>query len=188
MAKKSTTRNRTNKNTETPSQRAARRLARANGRGANSAYTAGARTAEPFQDTAGNRVSRETFFSNAWSHGRPVATVTRSKNGRMSINGRTVGGSTWTYTPKNDDGTPVINAKTGEARQSGRSTIANRRQRDYDTRVGMNNITARTVEKWRQLGWVREVDGSLVGDGQNVRGIAIRQKEDGNYTMGLSVG
>lgn len=65
---------------------------------------------------------------------------------------------------------------------------ANRRQRDYDNRKAMNNITQRTVERWKQLGWVREVDGNMVGDGQNVRGITIRQKADGNYSMGLTTG
>lgn len=54
---------------------------------------------------------------------------TRSTRGRMSTDGRTAGGSTWTFTKKNADGTT--------ARQSGRSQIASRRQRYYDVRTGL---------------------------------------------------
>lgn len=116
----------------------------------------------------------------AWQNRQNVATYTRSRNGAMSADGRKAGGSTWTYTNRDMEGNMV--------RQSGRSQIANRRQRDYDTRSGMNNISPRVVERWRQLGWVREVNGSLQGDGQNVRGITIHQKANGNYSMGLATG
>jgi hypothetical protein len=116
----------------------------------------------------------------AWQNRQNVATYTRSKNGAMSADGRKAGGSTWTYTDRDMEG--------NFQRQSGRSQIANRRQRDYDTRSGMNNISPRTVERWRQLGWVRDVNGSLQGDGTNVRGITIHQKADGNYSMGLATG
>ena len=153
--------------------RKARREARANGRSANAAFTSGARSVDMSQDNA--QAMRE-----AWQNRQNVATYTRSKNGAMSADGRKAGGSTWTYTDRDMEG--------NFQRQSGRSQIASRRQRDYDTRSGMNNISARTVERWRQLGWVRDVNGSLVGDGQNVRGITIHQKADGNYSMGLATG
>jgi len=64
---------------------------------------------------------------------------TSSKKGRLSTNGKTAGGSTWTFTPKNADGSPVLNKK-GEARQSGRSQVATRRQRYYDVRVGLGMV------------------------------------------------
>lgn len=144
-----------------------------NGRVGNAAFTSGARSADMSQDNA--QAMRE-----AWQNRQNVATYTRSKNGAMSVDGRKAGGSTWTYTNRDMEGNFV--------RQSGRSKISNRRQRDYDTRSGMNNISPRVVERWRQLGWVREVDGNLVGDGSNVRGITIHQKADGNYSMGLATG
>ena len=172
-SKREQTRNRTNKNTETRSQIQARRDARNNGRGQNAAFTSGARSVDMSQDNA-------QAMRRAWESQQNVQAYTRTPSGRMSADGRKAGGSTWTYTDRDIDGNLV--------RQSGRSRISNRRQRDYDTRVGMNNISARTVERWKQLGWVREVDGNMVGDGQNVRGITIRQKADGNYSMGLSAG
>lgn len=189
MAKRKGTENRTNKNRMTDSQQRARANSAIDGRGGRlSSYTGGARTAEPVVDRRGYSTSERNFMRSAWNSGRDVQTVTRTRSGAMSVNGRTAGGNTWAMTPKNDDGTAVINQRTGEARQSGRSGLANRRQRDYDNRKAMNNITQRTVDAWRRLGWVREVDGSLVGDGQNVRGITIRQKADGNYSMGLTTG
>lgn len=54
---------------------------------------------------------------------------TQSTTGRMSIDGRRAGGSTWTMTQKDDDGNKI--------RQSGRSKIATRRQRYYDVRKGL---------------------------------------------------
>ena len=102
----------------------------------------------------------------------------------MSVNGRnTKDAKTWTFTPKNDDGSAVLNQK-GEARQSGRSKLANRRQRDYDVRSGMNNISPRVIQAWLDNGMARMVDGNMVGAGGNV----IRQKANGNYTMGLATG
>ena len=50
---------------------------------------------------------------------------TSSKRGRLSTNGKTAGGSTWTFSDKD------------KGRQSGRSQIATRRQRYYDVRVGL---------------------------------------------------
>ena len=153
--------------------RKARREARANGRVGNAAFTSGARSVDMSQDNA-------DAMRKAWEERQNVATYTRSKNGAMSVDGKKAGGSTWATTNRDMEGNFIS--------QSGRKTIATRRQRDYDNRNAMNNISPRTVERWRQLGWVREVDGSLHGDGTNVRGIAIHQKSDGNYSMGLAAG
>ena len=57
MPRKKTTYNRTNPNTETPSQRKARREARADGRESNAAYTSGARTVSGFTNDRGYRIS-----------------------------------------------------------------------------------------------------------------------------------
>ena len=188
MAKRKGTENRTNKNRNTVSQQRSRANSAIDGRGGRySSYTGGARTAEPVQDKRGYSTSERDFMRQAWNEGRDVATMTRTRSGQMSANGRTRGGLTWAMTPKNDDGSAVLN-KSGEARQSGRSQLATTRQRDYDNRKAMNNITQRTVDAWKRLGWVREVNGNMVGDGQNVRGITIHQKADGNYSMGLTTG
>lgn len=119
-----------------------------------------------------------------WQNRENNATYTRSKSGAMSTNGRTAGGSTWSMTPKNDDGTPVLNTRTGEARQSGRSKLATRSQRNYDVRAGLNNITQKAMDAMIRTGQVRVVDGNMVGEGGNI----ITRKSNGNYTMGLSVG
>ena len=129
MARRRTTYNRTNKNTETPSQIKARREARENGRGQNSAFTGGARTAQTFTDERGNRISDVQGMSLAWQNRRNVATYTRSKSGAKSVNGQTAGGSTWTFTNKDDNGNVIS--------QSGRNRMATRRQRYYDIRVGL---------------------------------------------------
>ena len=121
-------RNRTNKNTETRSQINARREARENGRGANSAYTGGARTAEGFTDNKGYRVSDVEGMKNAWNNGTNVNTYTKSSTGKMSVNGRTAGGRTWTFSDKEN------------GRQSGRSSMASRRQRYYDVRKGLGLV------------------------------------------------
>lgn len=113
---------------------------------------------------------------NAWDQNQNVQTVTKSKSGRMSVDGTKAGGSTWTYTNRDMDGNLVS--------QSGRSTLSNRRQRDYDTRAGMNNISPKVIQSWLDNGMARVVDGNMVGEG----GMVIRQKADGNYSMGLSVG
>lgn len=112
----------------------------------------------------------------AWNNRQNVQTVTRSRDGRMSVNGRTAGGSTWTFTDRDMDGNLVS--------QSGRKTVSNRRQRDYDVRKGMNNISPRVVQAWIDKGLARVVDGRMVGEGGQV----IRQQADGTYSMGLSVG
>lgn len=157
------------------------------------AWTAGGRRVrtkdDPRDEKTGKRLSERQINRNAWDTNSTVNTYTTSKSGKLAIDGgkNVRDAATWAMTPKNDDGTPVL-GKSGKARQSGRSMIANRRQRDYDNRRAMNNITARTVQRWRDLGWVRDVNGSIVGDGENVRGIAIHQKADGNYSMGLTTG
>lgn len=138
MTRRRTTYNRTNKNTETPSARKARREARANGRGANQAFTSGARSVMVSNDTAA--AMRERWDTNRVgisraSNGRfqrdngNVATYTSSSNGRMSTNGRTAGGMTWAMTAKDENGNTI--------RQSGRSQMATRRQRYYDIRKGL---------------------------------------------------
>ena len=65
---------------------------------------------------------------NAWSSGSRVSTYTRSATGRMSTNGQTAGGSTWTFSDREN------------GRQSGRSTMASRRQRYYDVRRGLGMV------------------------------------------------
>ena len=60
-----------------------------------------------------------------WTQGDGYTTSAR---GRLSTNGRTAGGSTWTFSDKN------------RGRQSGRSQIASRRQRYYDVRVGLGMV------------------------------------------------
>lgn len=79
---------------------------------------------------------RKNEQTGKWEEG---GAYTSSKRGRMSTNGSTAGGSTWTFTPKNSDGSPVLK-KDGTARQSGRSQIASRRQRYYDVRVGLGMV------------------------------------------------
>jgi len=123
-------------------------------------------------------------MKRAWQRGENVPTYTKTKTGLMSVDGKKAGGSTWTYTPKNDDGSPVINEKTGEARQSGRSEVSTRRQRDYDTRKGMNNISPRVIQAWLDNGMARMVNGNVVGSNGNV----IRQLPNGNFSMGLTTG
>lgn len=190
MPKRKTERNRTNRNSNTISQQRARANAAIDGRGGRlAAYTGGARTARQFRRNQYYPMSEQEGMRQAWENRTNVATYTSTRDGRLSVNGRNTSGAvTNAMTPKNDDGSSVINPRTGEARQSGRSELANRRQRDYDNRKAMNNINPRVVERWRQLGWVRDVNGEMVGDGQNVRGIAIHQKADGNYSMGLAAG
>jgi len=104
------------------------------GRSSNSAFSAN-RATDFNTDTQTMR--------DAWREGREVQTVTRSASGKMSANGRTAGGETWTFTNKDDEGNKV--------RQSGRSTVSNRRQRYYDVRVGMNNVTQKALDRAREL-------------------------------------
>lgn len=99
------------------------------GRSTNANYTSGARTVGDFRDDKGYRMSEQAGMQRAWENRQTVQTYTSSARGRMSTNGRTAGGSTWTFTQKDDDGNKI--------RQSGRSKIATRRQRYYDIRVGL---------------------------------------------------
>ncbi len=85
------------------------------------AYTANREAGFPRDATATN--------SDAWANDTNVNTYTSSKQGRLSTNGRTAGGSTWTFTQKDSDGNKI--------RQSGRRSVATRRQRYYDVRVGL---------------------------------------------------
>lgn len=176
MAKKRTERNRTNPNTNTISQQRARINAGIDGRGQNSAYTGGARTAQPLTNSRGYQLSELQGQQQAWNNGQQIQTVTRTRNGRMSTDGRKAGGSTWTFTNRDMEGNLVS--------QSGRKTLSNRRQRDYDVRKGMNNISPRVVEAWLRNGMARVVDGRMEGNDGNV----IRQNPDGTYSMGLSAG
>lgn len=109
---------------ESKSRRKARLDGYANGRGKNQAFTSGAQDVPIVGD---KRKSTEKH-KQAWDDKTPVKTYTSSSTGRMSTNGRTAGGSTWTFTQKNADGTK---------KQSGRNKIATRRQRYYDIRVGL---------------------------------------------------
>ena len=138
MARRSTTYNRTNKNTETPSARKQRREAREAGRGKNQAYTSGARAVNYRDDNRAENVEAWNLnTSNRATNGRfkkkgtggDIGTYTRSTTGRLSANGRTAGGSTWTMTAKDENGNTIA--------QSGRNKIATRRQRYYDIRVGL---------------------------------------------------
>ena len=164
------TRNRTNPNTNTPSQQRARANAAIDGRTANAAFTAGARSVDTSQDNA-------KAMRRNWEERNKVDVYTKTSNGLLSANGRnTKDAKTWTFTDRDMEG----NFK----RQSGRSKMADRRQRDYDVKSGMNNISPRVVEAWLRTGLARAVNGRLVGDGGNV----IRQRADGTYSMGLSTG
>lgn len=176
MPKRRTERNRTNPNTNTVSQQRARINAGIDGRGQNAAYTSGARTAQPLINSRGYQLSELQGQQQAWNNGQQIQTVTRTRNGLMSADGRKAGGNTWTFTNRDMEGNLVS--------QSGRKTLSNRRQRDYDVRKGMNNISPRVVEAWLRNGMARVVDGRMEGDGGNV----IRQNADGTYSMGLSVG
>lgn len=122
------------KKTITRTSEKARANAFIDGRGANANYTSGARTAQGFGYTGGvgkngKAVSEKEGMRQAWRDNRKVSTYTSSKSGRMSTDGRSAGGTTWTFTQKDNDGNKV--------RQSGRSKMATRRQRYYDVRVGL---------------------------------------------------
>ena len=186
MAKRKTERNRTNKNTNTISQQKARAAAAIDGRGGRlAAYTGGARTAQQYKRRGLYNMSELDTQREAWSKRTNVQTYTHTPSGKLSVNGRNTNNAyTNTFTPKNDDGSPMLNEK-GEARQTGRSEKANRRQRDYDVRAGLNNITPKAMEAMIRTGQVRVVEGGGLQGGD---GNVIRQKKNGNYTMGLSVG
>lgn len=107
---------------DSAAKRKQRAEARANGREGNAAYTSGAREVGFPKDS-------KALNKEAWETKQKVQTYTSSKNGRMSVDGKKAGGSTWTFTQKDGEGNTV--------RQSGRSKVATRRQRYYDVRVGL---------------------------------------------------
>lgn len=193
MPRRKDTRNRTNPNSNTISQQKERANAAIDGRGGRkAAYTGGARTASkelyekaiPSIGFKGYKIAEDEANRRAYAEGRNLQVYTRTRSGRLSINGKDTNGAvTNAMTPKNDDGTPVLNQK-GEARRSGRESLATRRQREYDVRKGLNNITQRAMDAMVRAGLVRQVDGNLVGNNGNV----ITRKADGNYTMGLTTG
>ena len=128
------------------------------------------------------------------AHGQPIKNaetgkweegdmVTQTKTGKMSIDGRKAGGKTHAMTPKNNDGSAVI-GKSGKVRQSGRSQIASRSQRYYDTRAGFNNITEKALQAMIESGQATVVEGGVDVGG----GIILKKNKEGNYSMGLSNG
>ena len=131
-------------------------------RNANQSYTAGGR-----QSQAYNKDTKE--FEK---------TASSTKAGLMSVEGsnNTKGAKTWTMTEKDDNGNTV--------RQSGRSQVASRGQREYDVKKGLNNISQKVIDAWLENGMARLVDGRLVGNGGNV----ITRNANGSYSMGLSMG
>lgn len=101
-----------------------------------------------------------------------------TKNGLMSVEGsnNTKGAKTWTFTDRDMDGNLI--------RQSGRSQLSDRRQRNYDVRNGLNNISPKVIEAWEKSGMLIRVKEGYA----NGLGNIIRQKPDGTYSMGLTTG
>lgn len=79
--------------------------------------------------TQGHGVLQKNAETGKWEEGRGY---TSSATGKLSTDGKRAGGSTWTFTQKDENGNTV--------RQSGRSKVATRRQRYYDVRVGMGLV------------------------------------------------
>lgn len=101
------------------------------GKNRNGSYTSGGSLNQGYQGANPNEGRYKGGFTKGTS---------RSATGRMAEEGSTrAGGKTWTMTPKNDDGSPVLDSR-GNARQSGRSQTATRRQRYYDVRVGLGLV------------------------------------------------
>lgn len=158
----------------TRSNQSKRILAARNGRGRNAAYTSGAQ-----ETTSGERGQTQAQrMMAAWNDGvntRDVQTYTRTRNGRLSANGRdTRGAYTWTQTNRDMDGNFV--------RQSGRSQMASRRQRDYDVRLGLNNVSPRLIQRWRELGWLDENGNGRGG------GLTVNVGAGGGGSLGLATG
>lgn len=172
--KKEQTRNRTHENTETPSKIKARREARMGGRNPNSAYSAGTgRTQQTFgtrpdgTTRSGQRAVTEIEgMRRAWANNENVRTATSSRTGRMSDNGRTAGGMTWTFSDKDN------------RRQSGRSTISNRRVRYGDVRNSFNDNSR------EELGRRLLNDGRITRDEFN----SIYRTSGGGSARGLTTG
>lgn len=104
--------------------------------------------------------------------------TTSTKAGLMAVEGskNTKGAKTWTYTNRDMEGNLIS--------QSGRSQLSDRRQREYDTRKGLNNISPKVIQRWLETGIAKEVEGEMIGANGNV----IRQKPDGTFSMGLTTG
>ena len=101
-----------------------------------------------------------------------------TKNGLLSVEGsnNTKGAKTWTFTNRDMEGNLIS--------QAGRSQLSDRRQRSYDVRNGLNNISPKVVQAWIDNGMAKIVRGRL----ENGRGNIIRQKPDGTFSMGLTTG
>lgn len=194
--KKEQTRNMTNKS-KTASQRKAEKVAREYGRGKNSVFTVN-RSANPNMDNASNmakawnlaegkarsRNAKGQYENKAVSQAKSnVQTYTRSVTGRMSVDGRTAGGSTWAFTPRNDDGSPVVDSK-GRRKQSGLSKIADRDTRYREVKRSLNNVEP-AVQKMGGYEGLR-ARGLTDDEIRNIYGI----NPDGSRTngRGLSVG
>lgn len=194
--KKEQTRNMTNKS-KTASQRKAEKVAREYGRGKNSVFTVN-RSANPNMDNASNmakawnlaegkarsRNAKGQYENKAVSQAKGnVQTYTRSVTGRMSVDGRTAGGSTWAFTPKNDDGSPVVDSK-GRRKQSGLSKISDRDTRYREVKRSLNNVEP-AVQKMGGYEGLR-ARGLTDEEIRNIYGI----NPDGSRTngRGLSVG
>ena len=104
-------------------------------------------------------------------------TASSTKSGKLAVEGsnNTKGAKTWTMTNRDMEGNLIS--------QSGRSQLSSRRQREYDVKKGLNNISPKVIEAWKENGMLREVEGGFKGDG-----VVIRQKPDGTYSMGLTTG
>ena len=104
-------------------------------------------------------------------------TASSTKKGLLSVEGsnNTKGAKTWTFTDRDMEGNLI--------RQAGRSQLSDRRQREYDVKKGLNNISPKVIQAWKDNGMLVEVKGSFKGNGTE-----IRQKPDGTYSMGLTTG
>lgn len=139
-----------------------------NGRVGRQAYTSGARSVNFDRDNVPS-------MRQAWNSGENIGTYTRTSRGRLSANGKdTRGALTHTQTNRDMNGNLIS--------QSGRSKLANRRQRDYDVRQGFNNISPKVIETWRRMGLIDET-----GNGTGAGG-TLRINADGTGSLGLAAG
>lgn len=121
-------RRKSNKQALSPSANRKRIENARDGRGKNQAYTSGARAVGFKNNSTGEMV-------DAHAKREKVQTYTSSKRGRMSDGTKCKAGNniascrTWTMTEKDSDGNKI--------NQSGRSSVATRRQRYYDETVGL---------------------------------------------------
>ena len=137
-------------------------LSKEGARNENQSYTAGGRLSQAYDPDT------KQFTKGA----------TSTKSGKLAVEGstNTKGAKTWTFTDRDMEGNLI--------RQAGRSQTSDRRQREYDVKKGLNNISPKVIQAWKDNGMLREVEGSgFAGDGA-----VIRQKPDGTYSMGLTTG